>query len=135
MEIKTFNKKIGWFFYGIFIKFSAYDVHFYKILIHFNLPLKLWKFPCNCLFLLKPTTKSNLFLITLDTSDHIHLEWLNIDMSLLLLPYSIQKTIFITQINLEIKLTHYLLSLWAVQAFLSTPNWSTQLIFSTFFDP
>ena len=52
-----------------------------------------------------------LFWITLNTSDHFHLKWLKV--LLLLLPYHMQKTNFITQLILEIKLTHYLLSLWA----------------------
>ena len=56
--------------------------------------------------------KSNLlFWITLNMSDHFHLKWLIV--LLLLLPYHMQKTNFITQLILEIKLSHYLLSLWA----------------------
>ena len=52
-----------------------------------------------------------LFWITLNTSDHFHLKWLKV--LLLLLPYHMQKTNFITQLILESKLTHYFLSLWA----------------------
>ena len=37
MEMKIFNKKISQFFQGIFIKFSACDVHVYQNLIHFSL--------------------------------------------------------------------------------------------------
>ena len=49
--------------------------------------------------------------ITFGTSDHFHLKWLKV--LFLFLPYHMQKTNFITQLILEIKLTHYLLSLWA----------------------
>ena len=52
-----------------------------------------------------------LFWITWNISEHFHLKWLKV--LLLLLPYHMQKTNFITQLILEIKLTHYLLSLWA----------------------
>ena len=52
-----------------------------------------------------------MFSITLNTSDYFHLKWLKL--LLLLLPYHMQKTNFITQFILEIKLTHYLLSLCA----------------------
>ena len=48
--------------------------------------------------------------ITLDTSDHFHLKWLKV--LLLFLPYHMQKTNFITQLLLKIKLTHSLLPLW-----------------------
>ena len=52
-----------------------------------------------------------LFWISLNTSDHFHLRWSEV--FLLLVPYHMQKTNFITQLILEIKLTHYLLSFWA----------------------
>ena len=52
-----------------------------------------------------------LFWITLNTSDHFQLKWLKV--LILLLPYHMQKTNFITQLILESKLTHYFLSLWA----------------------
>ena len=72
-----------------------------------------------------------LFWITLNTSDHFHLKWLKV--LLLLLPYDMQKTNFITQLILEIKLTiccHF----GHVQACMSTPTWSRQLILSAFLD-
>ena len=62
---------------------------------------------CNCWSL--PICK---IWITLDLFDHFHLKWLKV--LLLFLPYHMQKTNFITQLILEIKLTHYLLSLWYI---------------------
>ena len=75
-----------------FVKFSACGINFYKSLQfmnmkvcqwqkHFSLPLKFWKFPpamaCFC-WSLPICKKSNLlFWVTLDTSDHIHVRWLN----------------------------------------------------------
>ena len=134
MEIKVnFSRESLWNFLPVMYTFTRTS---FILVAHKNIRNSP---ACNCLFLLRPTTKFNLlFWITLDTSDHIHLEWLNINMSLLLLPYSITHisvTISITQLTLEIKWNHYLLSLWAVQACLSTPTWSIQLIFSAFFDP
>ena len=65
---------------------------------------------CFCWSLLT-CKKSNLsFWITLGTSDHFHLKWLKV--ILLLVPYHMQKTKFLTQLILEVKLTHYLLSFW-----------------------
>ena len=65
-----------------------------------------------CCWSLPICKKSNLlFWITLDTSDHFHLNWLKV--LILLLPCHMQKTNFTTQLILEIKLTHYLLSFWA----------------------
>ena len=72
-----------------------------------------------------------LFWITLNTSDHFHLKWLKV--LLLLLPYHMQKTNFITQLILAIKLTiccHF----GHLQACLSTPTWNSQLILSAFLD-
>ena len=42
--------------------------------------------------------------------DHIHLKWLS--RLLLLIPYHMRKTNFITQLIVKIKQTHYLSSLW-----------------------
>ena len=65
--------------------------------------------------------KSNLlFWITLDTSYHFHLKLLKL--LLLLFPYHMQKTSFITQLILKIKLTNYLFSLG-----MSRPNWAHPL--------
>ena len=77
-------------------------------------PLKFWKNPtvivCFCWSLLT-CKKSNLsFWITLGTSDPFYLKWLKV--LLLLVPCHMQKTNFLTQLILEVKLTHYLLSFW-----------------------
>ena len=58
-------------------------------------------------------------------------DWINV--SLLLPTYHMQKTNFLTQLFLEMKLTYYLLSLWACSG-LSTPTWTSQLSFGAFLD-
>ena len=94
----------------------------------FRLCFRIASFCCHL-----PISKKSdlLFWITLNTSDHFHLKWLRV--LLLLLPYHMQKTNFITQRILEIKLTiccHF----EHVKACLTTPTWSSQLILSAFLD-
>ena len=87
-----------------------------------------------CCWSLPICKKSNLlFWITLDTSDHFHLNWLKV--LLLLLPYHMQKTNFITQLILEIKLTHYLLSLWACSGILEHTHLNQLTNIQCFFGP
>ena len=70
-----------------------------------------------------------LFWITLNTSDHFHLKWLKV--LLLLLPYHMQKTNFITQLILEIKLTHYSGHILAVSCLRKSHTWDCS--FSKYF--
>ena len=73
---------------------------------------------------------NNLFFwITLGTSDHIHLNLLNV--WLLLLPHYMQKTNFITQLILEIKLTHYSGHILAVSCLRKSHTWDCS--FSKYF--
>ena len=52
-----------------------------------------------------------------------------------LIPYHMQESNFITQVILDMKLTHYLLSFEHVEACLTTPTLSSQLIFVAFVEP
>ena len=112
------NKSI---FLGSYYKiFCLWCTFLQELTIHdherFGIPLKFWKFPYSCLFMLSlPVCKKSnlLFRITLDISDHINLKWLNINVSLLLFSYHMKKSNLITQFILEIKLTCFLLSIWA----------------------
>ena len=65
---------------------------------------------CICWSLLTCKKSNSSLWITLGTSDHFHLKWLKV--LLLLVPYHMQKPNFLTQLILEVKLTHYLLSFW-----------------------
>ena len=53
---------------------------------------------------------------------------------LLLIPSHIQKTNFITQFILEIRLAHYLCHFWHVQVCLNRLTWSSQIILVAFMD-
>ena len=130
-----------------FVKFSACGINFYKSLQfmnmkvcqwqkHFSLPLKFWKFPQQWLVSveayqyvknLTSCFESLWTRLTIFTSD----EWINV--SRLLLLYHMQKTNFITQFIIEIKLTHCLFSHWPCPV-MPEPTNLKQLLFSAFLD-
>ena len=71
-----------------------------------------------------------MFWVTLDMSDHTHLKWLN-EFVHLLIPYHMQETSFITQLILDIKLTHYLSSVWASPGMPETTNYYLLLLWNS----
>ena len=115
------NNKISRLFWEIFIRFSAGGKHFYKNLQFmimkvccrqktFSLQLKFWKFRLQLLLSIETYLYVKNLTCCFESlwacmTPSIWNNWINV--WLLLLPHHMQKTNFITQLILEIKLAHY----------------------------